>query len=221
MLLVLENEVDPDYRYLVPSMREHLPETRVHDVVNEGADPDLDGVDGVIVAGSTAGVYEDDRHGWMAEEAALVRDLIDDRVPTLGVCFGHQLVNEALGGRVEHRGLTAELVEADLADDPLLEGVNATLPALHGDHVVELGDGLEPIVEAPHCPFFGTRHREAPAWTVQFHPEFTKSLLPRVREGFAWDGEAEAFEAVNGHRVLENFARLAIDPSPAEARRGE
>ena len=209
MLLVLENEVDPAYRYFVPAMREHLPATQVHDVVADGARPDLDGVDGVIIAGSTAGVYEADAHAWMAEEAALVRELVETGVPTLGVCFGHQLVNEALGGRVEHRGLTAELVDASLADDPLLEGVGPVLPALHGDHVVEAGDGLEPLVEAPHCPRFGTRHRDAPVWTVQFHPEFTRSLLPRIREDFGWSGPPEAFEAVSAHRVLGNFARLA------------
>lgn len=209
MLLVLENEVDPDYRYFVPAMLEHLPAVRVHDVVADGPPASLDGIDGVVVAGSTAGVYETDAHGWMTEEAAFVRELVANEVPTLGVCFGHQLVNDALGGRVEHRGLVAELVQAELADDPLFDGVDPVLPALHGDHVVEPGDGLLPIVAAPHCPVFGTRHREAPIWTVQFHPEFTRSLLPQIRADFGWEGPAETFEQVSGHRVLENFARLA------------
>lgn len=209
MLLVLENEVDPDYRYFVPAMCEHLPAVRVHDVVADGPPSSLDGVDGVVVAGSTAGVYESDAHGWMTEEAAFVRELVANAVPILGVCFGHQLVNDALGGRVEHRGLVAELVEAELADDSLFDGVDPLLPALHGDHVVEAGDGLAPIAGAPHCPLFGTRHREAPVWTVQFHPEFTRSLLPRIQADFGWEGSGEAFGPVSGDRVLENFARLA------------
>lgn len=209
MLLVLENEVDPEYRYFVPAIREFLPEVRVHDVVNDGGHPALDDADGVIVAGSTAGIYEHAAHPWMAEEAAFVRELVASEVPTLGVCFGHQLINEALGGRVEHRGLVAELVEASLEDDPLFSGVGATLPALHGDHVVEPGDDLRPIARAPHCPLFGTRHREVPVWTVQFHPEFTRSLLPNIRADFGWDGVAGAFDAVTGYRVLENFHRLA------------
>lgn len=211
MLLVLENEVDPDFRYFVPAMRDYLPEVRVHDVVNDGGRPSLDGIDGVVVAGSTAGVYERDAHPWMVEEAAFVRELVESDMPTLGVCFGHQLVNEALGGRVEHRGLVAELVEVSLADDPLLEGVSSVLPALHGDHVVESGKGLTPIASAPHCPVFATRHDDSPVWTVQFHPEFTRSLFPRIRADFGWDGDGEAFEPVSGHRVLENFARLAAD----------
>lgn len=163
MLLVLENEVDPAVRYFVPAMREFLPEVRVHDVVNDGGCPGLDGADGVIIAGSTAGVYEQEAHPWMAEEAAFVRDLVKSGVPTLGGCFGHQLVNEALGGLVEHRGLVAELVVATLEADPLLSGVGTTLPALHGDHVVEPGDNLHPVARAPHCPVFGTHHREAPS----------------------------------------------------------
>lgn len=189
-------------------MCEHLPAVRVHDVVADGPPSSLVGVDGVVDAGSTAGVYEADAHGWMTEEAAFVRELVELGMPTLGVCFGHQLVNEALGGRVEHRGLVAELVEAELTDDPLFEDVGPVLPALHGDHVLEAGDGLVPIVATPHCPLFGTRHREAPVWTVQFHPEFTRSLLPRIRADFGWEGSAEAFDPVSGHRVLENFARL-------------
>lgn len=209
MLLVLENEVDTDVRYFVEEMTRHLPEHRVYDYVSEGSRPRIDDVDGVIVAGSTAGVYEADDHPWMADEREFVRDLVSASVPTLGVCFGHQLVNDALGGAVEHGGLTNELVEVELDEDPLFEGVSSVLPAVHGDHVVETGERLEVIARAPHNEIFATRHRDAPVWTVQFHPEFVEALRGPITADFGWTENEHEFEDVTGERVFSNFARLA------------
>lgn len=217
MLLVLENEVDHEVRYFVPEIVHHLPESRVHDVAHDGvpAVEDLLGedsaempVDGVVLSGSTAGVYEAADYPWMADLADLVRNLVAREVPTLGVCFGHQLINEALGGAVKHRGLTAELVEVEFADDPLFEGVGSTVPMVHGDHVVELGDGMEPTAAAEYYPLLASRHREAPLWTVQYHPELTDRLLPRIAEDFGWAGSWD-FSSVTVERTFENFARLA------------
>ncbi len=208
MLLVLENEVDPTFRYFVHEMATYLPEHRVYDYANEGGQPSLSGVDGVVVAGSTAGVYEREEYSWMEAEMELVRELVEREMPTLGVCFGHQIVNHALGGAVEHRGLTNELVRANLADDPIFDGVSPVVPAVHGDHVTELGEGMEPIASAEHNDYFATRHRDAPLWTTQFHPEFTGALLPRVSADFGWEETDLSFADVNGQRVFESFARL-------------
>ncbi|MDX1748098.1 MAG: type 1 glutamine amidotransferase, partial [Halobacteriales archaeon] len=174
MLLVCDTEVDPDaYGYLPRALRGLLPDHCVYDYPTRGGVPPLDGVDAVVITGSTAGVYEAADRPWIDDAKQLVRRLVERQIPTLGVCFGHQLVNDALGGAVEHRGLTAELVEADLDDDPLFEGVSPTLPMVHGDHVTRLGEGMEPIARADYYPLLATRHTDAPIWTTQYHPEFT------------------------------------------------
>lgn len=213
MLLVLENEVDPDKRYFVPEIVRYLSEYDVYPFAEDGGRPSLDEVDGVVVSGSTAGVYDRDVYSWMDEEAELIRELVDREVPTLGVCFGHQLVNDALGGRVEHRGLTNELVRADLTDDSLFEGVNDVIPAVHGDHVVETGERMEPVASAPHSENFATRHRDAPVWTVQYHPEFTDRLLPRIERDFGWQDNDLSFADVSVEETFRNFERLAVDAS--------
>lgn len=222
MLLVLENEVDRNKRYFVPEITRYLPEHRIHDVAHGGV-PDLadltdisdfagdDGkseLDGVILSGSTAGVYESNDYPWMDDLKTLVRSLVDAEIPTLGVCFGHQLVNDALGGSVEHRGLTAELVDVEFAADPLFEDVSTTVPMVHGDHVTELGERMEPIASADYYPYLGSRHEDAPLWTVQYHPEFTDRLLPRIADDFGWEGSRD-FSAVTVERTFTNFARLA------------
>lgn len=221
MFLVLENEVDRDKRYFVPEITRCLPEYRVHDVAH-GDVPDVTAVvddsansatvDGVILSGSTAGVYEATDYPWMDDLRALVPDLVAQEIPTLGVCFGHQLVNDALGGSVEHRGLTTDLVDVDFAPDPLFDGVSSTVPMVHGDHVTELGDGMITIASADYYPYLGSRHEDAPLWTVQYHPEFTDRLLPRIAADFGWHG-SEDFSTVSVERTFENFARLARSES--------
>jgi GMP synthase (glutamine-hydrolysing) len=209
MLLVCDTEVDPDaYGYLPRALRGLLPAHERYHYPTRGGEPSLDGVDAVVITGSTAGVYEADDRPWIEEARGFVRRLVDREIPTLGVCFGHQLVNDALGGRVEHRGLTARLVDADLDDDPLFTGVSPVIPMVHGDHVVETGDGMEPIARAAYYPLLATRHTEAPVWTTQYHPEFTADVLPAIERDFGWDGTRE-FDDVNTARTVENFRRLA------------
>lgn len=207
MILVLENEVDLEERYLVEEITRHLPESEVYDYAREGGQPDLCAFDGVVVGGSTAGVYEQDDHPWMKEQKKLIRELVERRVPTLGICFGHQIINDALGGSVEHSGeRRAELVRADLREDPLFDGVSDTVPVLHSDFVTETGEGMEVVGRSGYYDAFATRHREAPVWTVQYHPEFT----PRVEHlGNGWEENDLSFAESTATRTLRNFYALA------------
>jgi len=209
-VLVVRNEVDPDAEYHEEALLAQFDDPVVARYP-DGDSPSLDGVDAVVLTGSTAGVYEADDHPWMDDEMALVAELVDRRIPTLAVCFGHQLVNAALGGTVEHVGTTATLVDVELADDPLFDGVESVVPAVHGDAVTEAGDGLGVVASADHCEVFGTRHRDAPLWTVQFHPEFTAAYRDRLVADFGWADGAHAFDDVDATRVYENFLRLAAD----------
>ena len=233
MILVLETEVDADGRYFVPEIRRHLEAAgatvRVYPYADFGGRPDalddgrspssasgtssrtVDDADAVVISGSTAGVYETDTHPWMDDLRRLVRELRDDRVPTLGICFGHQLINDALGGHVEHRGLRKGIETVRFGDDPLFDGVGPRIPVVHGDFVTDLGDGLVPVADADYHEYVATRHRDAPIRTVQYHPELTASLLPRIDADFGWpdDPDDRDFSNVTAARTLANFAALA------------
>ncbi|MDZ5809989.1 type 1 glutamine amidotransferase [Halorubrum sp. AD140] len=206
-IYVVRSEPDPDSEYHCDALASWFPEAIEIDFV-AGDRVSLDDADGVVLTGSTAGVYEADEHPWIAEQESLVRELVDRGVPTLGVCFGHQVVNSALGGAVEAVGTTAGLVEAELDDDPIFDGVEQVVVSLHGDVVTELGEGLELIASADHARIFGTRHRTAPLWTVQFHPEIAAEHREELTARFDWDEGAFSFGDVTPGRVFENFLRL-------------
>ncbi|WP_436346151.1 type 1 glutamine amidotransferase [Natronorubrum sp. FCH18a] len=215
-IVVVRNEVDPDAEYhcdaLAGCVPNAAPGAREIDYP-AGERPDLERADGVVLTGSTAGVYEADERPWIADQQRLVRELIDREIPTLGVCFGHQIANAALGGTVEHVGTTARPVDAGLADDPLFDGVSSVVPVTHGDVVTEVGDDMEIVASADYYPAFATRHRTAPLWTVQFHPEFTADLRDRLVADFDWTDGDRGFEDVNATRVVENFASIVADSS--------
>ena len=133
--------------------------------------------DGVVLTGSYASVTE--RAPWMLELGEVLLE-VAERVPVLGVCFGHQLLGAALGGTVERNPQGPEvgtrevtLTEAGRAD-PLLAGLPPRLAVqqLHEDHVRAPPPGavlLATGAEAPVQAFArGPRLR-----AVQFHPEFT------------------------------------------------
>ena len=206
-VVVCRNEVDPAHAYHCDALSASFPDAVDLDYA-AGERPDLGELDAVVLTGSTAGVYEADDRPWIRDARRLVRRAVDREVPLLGVCFGHQLVNDALGGRVEHRGLTARLVDADVADDPLFAGVEPTFPMVHGDHVTELGEGMEAIASADYYPLLASRHADAPVWTTQYHPEFTGDFLSRIERDFGWEG-ARDFGDVTAARTVENFLRLA------------
>ena len=206
-LYVVRNEVDPDCEYHCDALAAGFPTAEEVDFV-AGERVPLDEADSVVLTGSTAGVYEAEDRPWIAEQEALVRELVEREIPTLGVCFGHQVVNSALGGSVERVGTTAGLVEATLADDPLFDGIDPVVVSLHGDAVTELGEGMAVIASAPHARVFGTRHRTAPLWTVQFHPEITAAHLDAIVEEFDWDAGGHSFEDVTAGRIFENFRAL-------------
>ncbi|WP_255169510.1 type 1 glutamine amidotransferase [Natrononativus amylolyticus] len=206
-VLVVHNEVDAAYEYHSNELASHFPGC-LECNFPAGERPDLEGIDAVVISGSTAGVYEVEDEPWIADQQELIRELVERRIPTLGVCFGHQVANAALGGRVEHVGPTHRLVAVDFDGDPLFDGVAPVVPAIHGDSVLEPGEGMETIARTEHSPHFGTRHRDAPLWTVQFHPELSSDYHNRIERDFGWTETDHSYDDVTAARVFENFTSL-------------
>jgi GMP synthase (glutamine-hydrolysing) len=214
VILVLDNAVEGGY--MAGEVARLLPgeDVETYNYPNGEADPSFEGVDGVVVGGSGAGVYDEPDQPWITRQKAYVERALDEGVPLLGICFGHQLVNEVLGGTVVDSGESrGRLVEASLADVPLFEGVESVVPVLHSDVVTEPGEGMDVVGTADYNEYFATRHRERPVWTVQYHPEFTPEIRPEYSD--YWTETEHSFDDSTATRTLENFARFCRRPATA------
>jgi len=108
--------------------------------------PPLDGYDALMVFGGPMDVWQEDRHPWLAAEKAAIRRWVrDKREPFLGVCLGHQLLADALGGRVQlmskpEVGVFDIRLTAAGRLAPLFEGMPPVFPSLqwHSAEVSEL-----------------------------------------------------------------------------------
>jgi len=141
--------------------------------------PDFERFSGLIISGSPANVPT--REPWiLAVERELARAVAAE-VPIFGICFGHQLLGQALGGSVTRnpRGLEVGTVALEpLADDPVLTGLSGTrwVNMAHFDSVVTLPPGARVLARTAQdehaAVYFGAR-----AWGVQFHPEMDSEII--------------------------------------------
>ncbi len=138
----------------------------------------IDECDAWIVSGSRAGVYED--LPWIAPLKQWVRAAHAAGRRQLGICFGHQLLAEALGGRTRRApagwgiGNVTMRLRATLAGGP--RGEALSLYMAHQDQVVTLPPGALWIAEAPHCPHAIFAVGDS-VLGVQAHPEFTTGFM--------------------------------------------
>ncbi|SFR64911.1 type 1 glutamine amidotransferase [Halogeometricum limi] len=207
MILVVDNAVEGGY--MAGEVARLLPgdDVETYNYPNRETDPSFEDVDGVVVGGSGAGVYDEPDQPWITRQKEFVRNVVDAGVPLLGICFGHQLVNEMYGGTVVDSGVSrGELVEAEFAEIPLFEGVAGVVPVLHSDVVTEPGQGMDVVGTTGYNDAFATTHREHDVWTVQYHPEFTPEIVPEYRDH--WEENEHSFEESTATRTLENFARF-------------
>lgn len=151
--------------------------------------------DAWLITGSKFSAYED--LPWIRRLKALIRQIWESQRPMVGICFGHQVVAEALGGRVEksangwgvglHRYQVAGQWQQGTGLPPVL-----TLNAFHRDQVVVKPEGAEVVARSAFCPYAALAYGDR-ILTLQAHPEFAPAyeyLLIALRKGQAIPDEA-------------------------------
>lgn len=154
--------------------------------LDEGRFPDSPTeCDGWLCSPSRLSAYDD--LPWLRDAEELLRRIVDAEAPFVGVCFGHQLLAQALGGTVERAeyGWGVGVRDFDVvAQHPWMDPVVDRLALIgsHQDQVTRLPDGAEPLLRADYCPHGGFTVGER-AWTIQVHPEFTADLADHLLAG--------------------------------------
>jgi len=176
--------------------------------------PEPAAYDGVVITGSRASVYWDEP--WINEAQRWASDAVETGTPALGICWGHQLLADAVGGTVEAMGeyeLGYRTVSHTGAD--LFEGVprDFTVFTTHSD--AENDYGVQGF-------------RDGNVYGVQSHPEYDVETAETVARGkdlpderiesvCAGITEAAYAEATAAKRVFDNFCRLAEQAAPEPA----
>ena len=177
--------------------------------------------DGVVISGSQTSVYDDEP--WIHELTAWARGAHRADVPMLGICWGHQFLAQALGGRVVDMGeyeLGYRAIER-VGDDPLFADLPASFTAFqtHSDRVAELPPGA---VELAHNDYGLQAFRLGSTYGVQFHPEYDRETaewvidnkdlpddrLRSVRRTVTDENAAAARETA---RVFDNYLTMVAD----------
>ena len=132
--------------------------------------------DAWLIPGSRHGVYDD--LPWMAGLKDFIRDAAKQQRPMVGVCFGHQIIAEALGGKVEKAAIGFRIGMERY--NTRLGGAaprTVAMPAFHQDQVVVQPPDTEVVATSDACAFAALRYTDAPIFSVQFHPEFSRAYL--------------------------------------------
>ncbi len=146
----------------------------------------VDDADGWIITGSRHGVYDD--LPWIAPLKTFIKRCVSENVPIVGVCFGHQIMAEALGGRAEKSdkgwGLGVHTYEVDTQPSWMELPRNSYAGyAVHQDQVTARPPDAHRIAYSPFCEnaalVYGDIERPS-AISVQSHPEFSDEIVERL-----------------------------------------
>jgi GMP synthase-like glutamine amidotransferase len=150
--------------------------------VESGKLPDAAAHGGYLITGSPAGVYEP--LPWIAPLQDFIRSA--DQARMVGICFGHQVMAEALGGHVvkSDKGWGAGLHRYDVVrrEQWMDDALAIDAPASHQDQVVTQPANTEVLARSDFTPFAALAWTDRPAISFQFHPEFSPEFAQALIE---------------------------------------
>ncbi|MFV0408359.1 MAG: type 1 glutamine amidotransferase [Paracoccus sp. (in: a-proteobacteria)] len=165
--------------------------------------------EGWLITGSRHGAYE--QHPFIAPLEAFIRNAYAEAVPLVGICFGHQIIAQALGGKVEKfsGGWSVGAQDYAFGDETF------TLNAWHQDQVTRRPEGAEIAAQSGFCENAALIY-PGRAFTVQAHPEFRDDVIEGLMDtrarGVVPDPLLDqARERLGGARDSNRLAALIAD----------
>lgn len=182
-----------------------LPEARFSQVsvVRGEPLPAPEAFDGYLLTGSKHSVYE--QANWMQRLITFLQQLKTLRKPVFGICFGHQIMADAFGGRTRKAEQGWGVGAQAYRDNGHGPGAGASL-IFHQDQVVELPPAAQVLGGSDHCPN-GVLGYCFPALSVQYHPEFNPDYVSALAERYS----GNLISAEVADHALTSLQQLCID----------
>tara|TARA_R110002124_G_scaffold133942_6_gene296502 strand:+ start:19324 stop:20031 length:708 start_codon:yes stop_codon:yes gene_type:complete len=204
------------YRQMFERMFDRTGQGFSYETINiaDGAPfPDPASLEGMVITGSAAGVYDD--LAWLEPLRAFIRQSYTQRTPMLGVCFGHQIMADALGGDVRKSekgwGLGRHVYGVTERPDFMGEApASLAVACSHQDQVINPPRDAQVILASDFTPNAGLAYRNGAAISFQPHPEFDDDYtiaLAELRRGKAPDALVE--KAVSSVATPSDSAAVA------------
>lgn len=165
-----------------------------------------------VITGSKFGCYED--HDWIKPLEEFIRNAKTAGKLMFGICFGHQVIAQALGGEVQKfaKGWALGIHQYSTQNWPDELG-NApdkiNLQAYHQDQIITLPKGAEPIASSKFCKFAAVYYPDF-GFTVQGHPEFSDAYAHDLLEFRRDNGLTSAQVDLGQANMLHNSNRDVI-----------
>lgn len=187
--------------------------------------PPLDGYDALLVMGGPMDTWQEDTYPWLVDEKRAIRAAIAIGMPYLGVCLGHQLLADALGGSVRRApepeiGILDVALTATGRADPFCAGLTPRFAALqwHSYEVDRLPPAGRTLASSPACAkqAIGVG---ANAYGVQYHVELTEATVPEWGCVPAYKNALELSLGAGGQARIEVDAARHLASFRADARK--
>lgn len=184
-------------------------EWETYDILKNKFPENAKACDGWLITGSRHGAYED--HAWIPPLEEFIRSVYAQNVPIVGICFGHQIMAQALGGKVENFGGIWGVGRTEYETD---EGT-ISIMAMHQDQVVKKPEEAEVIASTDFCKFAGLAYKNR-AMSIQPHPEFstefTRDLIElRKGQAISTDQAEAALSDIEGHLDTQKLSDQIAD----------
>lgn len=234
-ILVVDNTIDPPHgspeiRHWLETASKETGAVAIETVrAPEGKIPaSPEGYDGVVLSGSKTRIEES--APWIEREMEFIRQLHQIKVPTLGICYGEQLIVKALAGekftgaaKTPEHGWAELRLNAEGEKSELLRGLPKTFHSFqaHNDEVYSpLPANFRLTATSADCGVQAYDVTDAPMWGLQFHPERgleegNRSLDRKLQEDPSFrvlnrDKAEKVFSLEVGMRIFTNFVKLVL-----------
>ena len=164
-----------------------------------------DSITALIILGSSSSVH--DRFPWQNELENWLHTQFEKKKPTLGLCYGHQMLASMFGGKIDYLFADRHKLQGfrkinfeknSLWKNQKLEGC---VYVSHREAVVECPNSMQVIASSPEVKIDGLAHKSLPIWSLQSHPESTMLFLKNMGERHNVDPQAFDF----GRQIVDCF----------------